>query len=328
MRVVIFGDGAWAAATGARLVRDGHEVAGVVLRENPTEPVLQRWALEAGVRVFRFTRCNEATSVAAVRAIGADLGVSVAYDQILRGAIREATAYGVVNFHAGMLPRYRGRNVINWAIINGETEIGLTAHWVDDGIDSGDIIAQRALPIAWTDGYGDVLARVIAAIPDMAGEVVSWIDQGTAPRVPQDESRATYFGGRQEGDEWIDWSLTSREIYNLIRAIGRPGPGARTTLDGREVTVWRAAYDPGWPRYLSIPGQVVGRRRDGASMVKTGDGTLLVCEVQVDGAGAGPPRWRIGTRLGESLATEVRALRRRVAELERAIDKEAYHAPR
>ncbi|HEX6534319.1 MAG TPA: methionyl-tRNA formyltransferase [Gemmatimonadaceae bacterium] len=330
MRIVIFGDGPWAAATAARLADDEHEIVGVVPRTTPTSPALQQWALEWGAPVLRFASCNEPASVAMVRALGAELGVSVAYDQILRAPARAATTHGVVNLHAGMLPRYRGRNVINWAIINGETEIGVTAHWVDDGIDSGDIIAQRALPIALDDDYGAVLARVVATIPGMAAEVVSAIARGTAPRVPQDESRATYFGGRREGDEWIDWSLTGREIHDLIRGISRPGPGARTTLDGREVTIWRAAWDPAWPRYTAIPGQVVGRRPDGASVVKTGDGTLLVREVQLEGAGerAGAPRWRIGTRLGPSLAAELRALRRRVAELEGAVDREAYHASR
>jgi methionyl-tRNA formyltransferase len=226
---------------------------------------------------------------------------------------------------------------VNWAIMNGEPEIGVTAHWVDLGIDSGDIILQRSLPIARTDDYGSVLARVVAAIPRLAVEVAALLGEGEggarAPRVPQEHALATYYGGRRDGDEWLDWSATSRALHDKIRAISRPGPGARTTLGDREVVIWRAWWEPWWPRYAAIPGQVVGRRVDGACAVKTGDSTLLVLEAQPEGGEPGVPGWRIGTRLGErdgvrALREEVRALRRRVMELERATTREVEHVSR
>lgn len=328
MRLLIFGDGAWAADTVTALARAGHDVAAVVPRARPTGSALEDAARAVGARVLRIAARDAAAFVDAVRALGCELGISVAYDQIFRASMLAATTRGVVNFHAGMLPRYRGRNVVNWAIMNGETEIGVTAHWVDEGIDSGDIILQRALPIAGDDDYGSVLARVVAAIPEMAVEVVALLSAGEAPRTPQDHARATYYGGRQDGDEWLDWSAASRELLDKIRAIARPGPGARTTVDGRDVTIWRAHWEPDWPRYAAIPGQVVGRHADGACVVKTGDSTLLVREVQVEGGECGAPGWRIGTRLGPSLAEEVRALRRRVSELEEMLAKEAADVPR
>jgi methionyl-tRNA formyltransferase len=195
-----------------------------------------------------------------------------------------------------MLPKYRGRNVVNWAIINGEREIGLTAHFINEGIDTGDIIMQRSLPIGWTDTYGEVLSRVVDAFPSLVCDTVQQIADGKAQARPQDHLQATYFGGREEGDEWLDWSDTSLNLHNKIRAITRPGPGARTMLGEETIVIWRAFYDPSWAKYIAIPGQVVGRAKDGV-IIKTGDSTLLIQEVQPHSDGSGTPAWRIGTRL-------------------------------
>jgi methionyl-tRNA formyltransferase len=126
----------------------------------------------------------------------------------------------------------------------------------------------------------------------------------------------TYFGGRGEGDEWLDWSDTSRNLYNKVRGISRPGPGARTMVCDRPVIIWRAEYEPTWPKYLATPGQVVGRAESGGVVVKTGDSTLVLREVQSDAATIGAPSWAIGTRLGLDVTARLGALAARVAELE------------
>jgi methionyl-tRNA formyltransferase len=195
-----------------------------------------------------------------------------------------------------MLPFYRGRNVINWALINGEQEIGVTAHFVDAGIDTGDILLQHRLPVGWTDTYGDLLCRVVQIMPDLVEETVRRIAGKSYTRHRQPEV-GTYFGARGEGDEWLDWRETSVDLHNKVRAIARPGPGARTWLDVETVQVWRAYCDPAWPKYRATPGQVVGRTEAGV-LVKTGDSVLLLTEVQLPGRAAAPPSWPIGTRLG------------------------------
>lgn len=298
LRIAVYGDGQWAADTVARLADAGHRIAGVILRASPSDSTLGDSAARMRVPILCPARVNAPDAVAAIAALHPELGISVAYNQILRAPVRDAHARGVVNFHAGMLPFYRGRNVINWAIINGETEIGLTAHYVDDGIDTGDIITQLALPIAWTDDYGDVLRRVVDRMPSLVVDTVRDIARGTAQRRRQADHPGTYFGGRGDGDEWIDWSASSRTVHNFIRAIATPGPGARTTLGNEPVTVWRAFYDPSWPNYVATPGQVVGRHDSGV-LVKTGDSTILV--ESVDGpSGPQRPTWPIGTRLGSN----------------------------
>src|SRR6185312_11328446 len=202
----------------------GHRIVAAVLRQSPSDASLGDAAARLRVPVLQPARINAPDVVRQIAALQPDLGVSVACNQILRAPIREAHALGVINFHAGKLPFYRGRNIINWAIINGETEIGLTGHYVDDGIDTGDIITQVTLPIGWTDGYGDVLRRVVERMPSLVVDTVREIANGTAQRRRQADHPGTYFGGRGEGDEWIDWNASSRTIHNFIRAISEPGP--------------------------------------------------------------------------------------------------------
>jgi methionyl-tRNA formyltransferase len=316
LRLALFGDGAWAADTLSRLHDAGHRVAVAVLRERPSDGSLGDVCARAGVPVLAPADASAPSFLGALRGHAPDLLLSVSYNQILKKAALDAAPLGAVNFHAGKLPFYRGRNVINWAIINGETEIGLTSHHVDLGVDTGDIILQRMLPIAWADTYGDVLARVVAALPGLAVDTVNAIADGSATRCAQAHLPGTYFGGRENGDEWLDWSDTSEHLHNKVRAITHPGPGARTMMGDRELTIWRAYFDRNWPRYIATPGQVVGRERGRGVLVKTGDSTLLVQEVQIADEAPCVPAWRIGTRLGVNVTAALRAAQDRLAALE------------
>ena len=321
MRIVLMGDGAWAADSLVRLHDDGHVIAGVVLRARPTGPALGEAAAHLGATVLQPADPAAPDLVAEVARLAPDLLLSVAYDRILRRPVLDLPARGSVNFHAGKLPHYRGRNVVNWAIINGEAEIGLTAHEIDEGIDTGAILLQQALPIRWTDTYADVLANVVKAMPDMVSRTVQGVAAGTLRPIPQPVT-GTYYGGRKAGDEWLDWTRSSRDLYNKIRGITRPGPGARTVIDGEPLVIWRAEYDPAWPSYRATPGEVVGRCASGASVVKTGDSTLLVQEVERAGAPAGAPRLPIGARLGVDPAAALAALSARVEALEAQLYRE------
>jgi methionyl-tRNA formyltransferase len=319
MRIVILGDGKWATDSLWRLRADGHDIVAVLLRARPGEAGLEAAARALRLPILQPRQVNAPECVASLRALAPDVLLSIAYNQIL-GAELRAVAPWCLNVHAGQLPRYRGRNVINWALINGEPEIGITVHLVDAGIDTGDILLQRTLPVAWTDTYGDVLDRVVGAIPGLVADSLALIAEGRATPTPQGDG-GTYFGGRREGDEWIDWTRPSSEIYNKIRAITHPGPGARTWLppDGEAVVIWRAVYDLSWPRYLATPGEVVGRVPAGV-IVKTGDSTILLTNVQIGERPPETPRWPIGTRLGLGLgpgvadaATVLHMLRARAA---------------
>ncbi len=317
MRTVMFGDGGWASRTLLRLRETGHDTAAVVLRVRPSDDTLEAAAHACGIPVLQPRDVNAPEFVARMRDLGADVHLSIAYNQIFRTAIRDTAAW-FLNVHAGKLPRYRGRNVINWALINGEPEIGITVHLVDDGIDTGAILLQRSVPITPTATYGEVLEHIHAAIPDLVVESFAKITRGDAAPRPQFHENATYCPGRAAGDEWLDWTDTSCALHNKIRALTHPGPGARTLLDRDEITIWRATYDPYWPRYVATPGAVVGRQADGV-LVKTRDSTILLQEVQVNGGPPHVPRWPMGTRLGFDVLHTLHSLMRRVDELERAL---------
>ena len=322
LRVLMLGDGEWAGRSLRRLHDRGHSIVGAVLRTRPTDPCLAEAAAAVGAPTLQPGDPSSADFLAQVRSVAPDLIVSVAYDRILRPALLALPRVGCINFHAGKLPTYRGRNVVNWAIINGEDEIGLTAHYIDEGIDTGAILLQRTLPIAWTDTYAEVLRNVVTAIPDLVDETVEGLAAGRLVAAPQDPGAATYYGGRIPGDEWLDWSQSSRDLYNKIRGITRPGPGARTLIRQEPVVIWRAEYDPAWPRYRATVGEVVGRCASGSVVIKTGDSTLVVHEVETADAPPGPPRWPIGTRLGLDPGAALTALAARLADLERRLDQE------
>jgi methionyl-tRNA formyltransferase len=296
MRIAFYGDGKWAADSLARLLHEGFEVAAVITRTESSDPALPLLAEHLKLPLWQPRRVNDDAFFAQWRALGVDLNLSVSYDQIVRRPLLDSAPLGFINFHAGKLPFYRGRNIINWAIINGETEIGLTAHYLDEGIDTGDIILQRTLPIAWMDTYGDILGRVVESFPDLVVDCVKLIASGLAERRPQGHLDGSCFSRRVPGDEWINWGDSSVNIYNKIRAISRPGPGARTML-GEEITVlWKAHYDPTWTKYLATPGEVVAVLPGRGVKVKTGDSTVLLERIQSGKGAEQVAAFRIGTR--------------------------------
>jgi methionyl-tRNA formyltransferase len=318
MRLMLFGDGEWASQTLVALRHAGHEVCGVVVRLRPSNHCLSDLAGRFGIPVLQPADVNAAAFAREVAMLGPELNISIAYNQIIRPPLLDLARCGFINVHAGKLPRYRGRNIINWAIINGEPEVGLTVHYIDSGIDTGDIILQQSIPVSWTDTYGTVLARVVEACPPAVVQVVDLIARGAAPRRPQGDDPGTYFGARGEADEWLDWSDSSRNLHNKIRAISEPAPCARTLIENATVRIHRAYYDPAWPAYLATPGQVVGRS-EGGVIVKTGDSVLRVEQVSADGSEPRVPAWRIGTRLGVNMHACIQQLTARCASLEEQI---------
>lgn len=319
MKILFIGDGKWGTGSLARLLTEKKQIVGLVVRKNPTDPDLISLAEENGLAVFKPDSVNSPQFIETVKTLNPDLNLSVSYDQIFKKEIRRTAPLGLINFHAGKLPFYRGRNVINWTLINGEEEIGITAHYVDDGIDTGDIILQRSLPIFWVDTYGDVLKRVVEAFPELVSDAVDLIAKGRVEPKSQKDLPHTYFAARGEGDEWIDWQDSSRNIYNKVRAISHPGPGARTVFSQKVVKIWKAVYNPDWPAYRATPGQVVGRIAGRGVMVKTGDSVLEVTSVETGTQGVFVPGWPVGTRLGLNPADVLNALVTRVEKLEREL---------
>ncbi|HTR37634.1 MAG TPA: methionyl-tRNA formyltransferase [Bryobacteraceae bacterium] len=180
-----------------------------------------------------------------------------------------------VIFHEALLPKYRGFAPLSWPIINGETTTGVTLFYVDEEVDSGDIIAQQAIPVGPDDTVNDLYDRTIPVYCDLLDRYLPMLDNGGAPKIRQDESQATYTCARTPEDGQIDWSQPTGKIYNLIRALAPPMmPGAWTTSAGERLLIRSATPVRNAPYYVGrIPGRLV-RILDGAVWVLTGDGVM------------------------------------------------------
>jgi methionyl-tRNA formyltransferase len=173
---------------------------------------------------------------------------------------------------------------VNWVLVNGETETGVTLHYMVDKADQGDIVAQKPVPITPEDTALTLSARMTAAAEDLIREIYPLLRAGKAPRLPQDHSQASYFGGRTPEDGRIDWTKPAPDIYNLVRAVTHPYPGAFTTFQGRKLFVW-------WGRPLAAPphnapvtsGKVVGLLPGEGLLVATGRGHFLIEQAQWEG---------------------------------------------
>ncbi len=209
--------------------------------------------------------------------------ISMSFDQILRKRLDDLLELGTVNCHAGKLPFYRGRNILNWVLINGEEEFVITVHYGDDGVDAGDIILQKSYPISTQDDYGKLLVKAHVECPAVLSEAIGQIASGTAQRIPQETIYpfGTIFSERKEGDEMIDWSQSSREIFNFIRALSPPRPSAQSSLHGSIVRISRAEIIEGAPSCKCMPGAILSKDNKGF-LVKTGDSYTRILEWDYD----------------------------------------------
>ena len=287
-RVVVFGYHDIGAACLEVLLEQGAEVVGVVThRDDPAETL---WfasvaALAASRRIPVFTpdAPAEPSFVEKMRRLRPDILFSFYYRHLLPQALLDLPRMGAINLHGSLLPRYRGRAPINWVLVHGETITGVTHHHMDARADHGDIIAQRSVPIAIEDTALTLSRKLTDAARRLLADTYPLILSGRAPRIRQDDSAATRVGRRQPADGLIDWSVSAWQVYNLIRAVTHPYPGAFTFLESRRVFLW-AARPPRERRALGPPGRVLGVGEGRALEVATGDGVLEVLRVQIEGS--------------------------------------------
>jgi methionyl-tRNA formyltransferase len=275
-----FADGPWSHEALAKLLADETiRIAFVCARFDRPDPVLRARALEAEIEFLTHSNINSDEFIDTLAPFRCDLFVSMSFNQIFRRRIRELPPLGTINCHAGKLPFYRGRNILNWALINDEKEFGITVHYVDAGIDTGDILSQRTYPIADSDTYATLLDRAYPACAELLFETVKNIQSGRVAARPQREihPQGLYCTARTSGDERMAWDQRSREVFNFVRAICRPGPEARTMLRGSEIRINRVELVPDAPIYKGIPGAVLHRDLTGF-LVKTADSLVKVVE--------------------------------------------------
>jgi len=280
-----FGDGPWAINAFKRIEADSEiQIRFVCPRHDTPDLDLCNMARDADVPILNHPNINSPDFLSTVRGLKCDLFVSMSFDQIFKADILSIPPLKTINCHAGKLPFYRGRNVLNWVLINDEKEFGITVHYIDKGIDTGDIIAQECHPIFDKDNYATLLEKAYTGCGDLLYNAIKTIESGSVKTIKQVDVHpvGTYYGRRMMGDEILEWNQTSREIYNFIRALCPPGPMARSFLGGREVSIAEARLIPEAPRYRCIPGQVVGKSASGI-IVKTLDTTIELVDYHYQG---------------------------------------------
>jgi len=229
------------------------------------------------VPVFTPENVNTPEWIARIRELAPDLIFSFYYRHLIVPEVLRLASLGSYNMHGSLLPRYRGRAPINWAVLHGESETGATLHVMERRPDAGAIVDQEAVPINPEETAREVLSSVTVAARTVLERRLPDLLAGRAPRRVQDETRATYFGGRRPEDGRIDWRQDARSIFNLVRAVTHPYPGAFTDIDGRRLFIW-------WARPI---GGATGRPGEVASSaplrVAAGKDLLEVTEWQWQG---------------------------------------------
>ena len=280
-RAVVFAYSSIGCECLKELLESGVDVVAVFTHED--DPGEERWfssvrdsAEKSGLPVYTPDELGE-EAVCIVKGALPDLIFSFSYRKVIPVSILALAPLGAFNIHGALLPRYRGRACINWAVLNGETSTGVTLHHMVARVDEGRIVDQESVIIEPEDTAHDVFGKMIPAARMVLRRSLPAILDGTAYGYVQDESRATYFGRRRPEDGWIDWTKSAQEINNLVRAVTHPFPGAFTYLNGTEskLFVWRAKPRP--EMECTMPGVVVS---SSPLRVSTGCGILEIGRAQ------------------------------------------------
>ena len=287
MKVIFMGTPDFAVGTLEAIIAAGHEVVLVVTQ--PDKPKgrsgalqytpVKECALAHNLEVFQPTRIRLEENVEYLRKYDADIMVVAAFGQILPQSILEMKKYGCINVHASILPKYRGAAPIQWAVINGDEVTGVTIQQMDIGVDTGDIILIKELPIDKDETGGGLFDKLAVIGAEAAVEALSQIEVGTVTRTPQNHDEATHVSMISKEFGEIDWNRPAVEIERLIRGLN-PWPSAYTNLDGKTFKIWKAAVVAENSSYEA--GQIAAITKN-SMLVQTGEGQLELLEVQLEG---------------------------------------------
>ncbi|EMD22242.1 methionyl-tRNA formyltransferase [Amycolatopsis azurea] len=272
MRVAMFGYQTWGHRTLRALIDAGHDVALVVTHPKSDHAYEKIWAdsvadlAEAnGIRTLLRQRPDDADLLAELKEADLDLIVANNWRTWLPPEIFEMPRHGTLNVHDSLLPAYAGFSPLIWALINGEKEVGLTAHMMDADLDAGDIVLQRSVPVGPKDTTTDLFHRTVDLIAPITTDAIELIAKGNFTPVKQDRSKASFFHKRALEDSLIDWTWPADEIERLVRAQSDPYPNAFTHHRGKQLRVVRASVSTGL--YGGTPGRIFIREGEGVVIV-------------------------------------------------------------
>ena len=287
MRIIFAGSPAFAVPSLERLLRTRHDIVGVITQPDRRAgrglklkpPPVKELAVRSGLPVHQPEKFNTRSFLDLVEGLEPDLILVAAYGKIFRPRSLAIPKLGCVNLHASLLPGYRGIAPVNRAVMNGERETGVTTIFMDQGIDTGDMILSRRAPIGADETAGEVLDRLAILGADLVADTCDLIAEGKAPRRKQDETGASYAAKLTKEDGWIRWDRSPEEVHNLIRGV-TPRPGALAVFGDAPVKILRShAGEPG----QHSPGTVIGVDSDKGILVSCNGGALWLARLQAQG---------------------------------------------
>lgn len=279
------------------LARGDHVVALVTHADDPAEKIWFKTpavvAQAKGVPIFTPEQVNTPEWTERLAALQPDLILSVYYRHMISSRILGLAPLGAFNMHGSLLPKYRGRAPVNWAVLHGEPRIGMTLHRMVKAPDAGAIVDQEGVDLGPRDTAEQAFRKVLPCARRVLARQIDALLAGTAKEIPQDEAQATYFGGRTPEDGRIKWAQTSTQIFNLIRAVTDPYPGAFTDVGPARLMVWWAEPDsPATRGRRGRPGEILSLS---PLVVVTGDGALELTRTEWRGGPA--PALSVGQTL-------------------------------
>ena len=288
MRIVFMGTPGFAVASLERLYADGHEIVGVFT--NPDKPrnrgmrlgfsSVKETAMEHGIQVHQPDSLTGGAATETIRDLKCDIVAVVAYGKLLPRDILDLPPMGCINIHASLLPKYRGAAPIQWAIINGETETGVTSMLISEKLDAGDVFLSKKTPIGAGETAGELSNRLSLMGAELLNETIAAISSGKALRTPQDHGAASYAPALKKEDSFIDWSDTALNIERKVRGLN-PKPGARAEFGGADYKIF--SVEIGDPKPASMePGEVYHGVQRGLG-VACADAIVTITELQAPG---------------------------------------------
>jgi len=300
--IALIGQAAFGESVVNGLVEQGEKIVAVFCppdREGKPPDPIKVAADSHGIPVYQFKRMRDQVAIDAFKALNADLGVMAFVTDIVPEDILNAPRLGTIQYHPSLLPKHRGPSSINWPIIRGEEKTGLTIFWPDAGLDTGPILMQKEVEIGPNDTLGTVYFEKLFPLGvEAMKESVAMVRQGTAPKIEQDESQATYESWCKAKDCVIDWSKPIDDIHNLIRGAD-PSPGAGAVFRGKPVQVYSASKHPS-PDADAEPGTITQVSDEGVDIAVNG-GSIRIGRVRGDGGKVGAAEWakETGAKEGE-----------------------------
>jgi methionyl-tRNA formyltransferase len=287
MRVVFMGTPDFAVPTLERLIKEHTVVAVVTQPDKPkgrgnkvTYMPVKEVALEHNIPVLQPIKIKEKEAVEEIRKYAPEVIVVVAFGQIISKELLDMPKYGCINVHGSLLPKYRGSGPIQWSIINGDAVTGATTMLMDIGCDTGDMLLKCELAIDSDDTYETLYDKMKVAGADLLIETLEKLQQGNIKPIKQNNEEATHAPMLKKEMGQIDWNNTSVSIVNLIRGLN-PWPSAYTSYNGEVIKIWKA--EKADKNYNASAGVIVDFIKNNGIVVKTGDGAIIVSEVQAQG---------------------------------------------